>query len=1172
MASNIARAAAHVRFSASTHPPAGLWEGLALRVSGSSSSQGVYHHLAVQLQQDAIFTTPGAALRAQLPSPVNREEFSARSGDVLRSAAENAPSLLLALKQRTDLAAYKPRARQGLVGERLREDGQRFTVLRSPDGNYLRLNVAESELWQAMDGTRSVTDLAILGLNRHKQLLPVADLVQSLRSQGFLDDRPTQLYQKLETRLSARTAKGWGQRLVQTLRSHRFAVSGIDPLIDALYRYGGWVFFTLPFLVLFALISSTGVAVFLLMVFSGEATFEVIDSQRVVPSLLALWAALLISFVCHELAHALATKHFGRRVDRAGVMLYYGMPAAFVDTSDIWAAGRRARIFVSLAGPMADLLLGALAALVALYFPATLLGSAAYKLAFACYIATLLNFNPLLELDGYFILVDWLRLPNLRRRALGFVRGPLWVKWRTKLPLTREERIFTLYGALTAFYTLLAIALTALFWQRQLLGVLSDLWQSGLVGQALAVLLVVAVVVPLCLGLLFAAWRLVEIAAAWLARQPFARTPAFVSAPLLTLTLLLALLPLRFGVSPELALIAPLLWTVALLAQLALRSDYRGAAIAPAMHSFLVVGLLEFVAVIGRWLNPDMALLWAIFELGSFLLLMFAGFITLLDVDLNQAPQRELALSAAMLVIAFAVGGGALHLIEINQPGVNFWVALLEAAPVYLSVLALALLIPQINSLRDSRLRYAWMLLALGITAQTVSYFVEVLPDWRTSALALSLSILAAGLWAITWCVHYVTLSHGLPRDLSWPLEPSLSEGERLQRAFQHSYAGCYRLLHTMYGSRRARALDDKMDILAATANWDLTLDRDRVRFSPALQELPLDMQGSRYAEVLDYTVTIIEELAGASFARHAIRAAYDALPWPEREAADRRCFPNTAWANELSRDFGDARSARLRLLRQVDIFTACDDTTLEQLAAVLRSVRTFSGQELLASGEEAHGLWIVETGEVDIWRGRTLVGEIHRGSYFGSANSLPIDEQRECSYRTTLESTLLFMPQADFVRLLDTPHTTVGEGSAMLATLRLLERVPLFADLPRQTLRDLARGASHCTVPAQTAIVQEGRASGKLYVIEQGRASVRTGATADEPERLIARLGPGEFFGELELLRGIPPMASVIADEKLSLVALEHSHIAALLMGSQATARSLEQIGSGRLIALRTP
>ncbi|MFN8567066.1 MAG: hypothetical protein U0Z44_05975 [Kouleothrix sp.] len=104
------------------------------------------------------------------------------------------------------------------------------------------------------------------------------------------------------------------------------------------------------------------------------------------------------------------------------------------------------------------------------------------------------------------------------------------------------------------------------------------------------------------------------------------------------------------------------------------------------------------------------------------------------------------------------------------------------------------------------------------------------------------------------------------------------------------------------------------MDVLAATANWDVTLDRERVRISPLVQGLPLDLQGARYAEVLRYTVTTIEAIAGATFARRAIQAAYDALPWPERETASRYCFPDTPWARELSAGFGDVRAARLRL------------------------------------------------------------------------------------------------------------------------------------------------------------------------------------------------------------------------------------------------------------------
>src|SRR4029450_11641783 len=148
--------------------------------------------------------------------------------------------------------------------------------------------------------------------------------------------------------------------------------------------------------------------------------------------LAALWLALLISFLLHESSHALTVKHFGRELRGGGAMLYFGMPAFFVDTSDIWRSPTRARMLVSAAGPMSDLFVGGLAALLVLLKPDLAINAVAYKLAFTCYIATLFNINPLLELDGYFILVDWLRLPDLRRRAIAFIRGPPWKKLNPK--------------------------------------------------------------------------------------------------------------------------------------------------------------------------------------------------------------------------------------------------------------------------------------------------------------------------------------------------------------------------------------------------------------------------------------------------------------------------------------------------------------------------------------------------------------------------------------------------------------------------------------------------------------------------------------------------------------------------------------------------------------------
>src|SRR5262249_37321485 len=251
---------------------------------------------------------------------------------------------------------------------------------------------------------------------------------------------------------------------------------------SAIYRTFGWLFFTPIFLALWLLAALAGLGAFVALLLGYGSPPAVLNGGTMLIELLALWCALLLSFFLHESAHALAVKHYRRTLRAGGLMLYFGMPAFFVDTSDIWRSPRRARMLVSAAGPMSDLFVGGLAALLILLRPGdTLLNSVAYKLAFTCYIATLFNANPLLELDGDYILVDWLRLPDLRRRALEFVRGPLWrkiVRWPTKDerprtkddainfrpwslvlgPFSREERIFTAYGVLALLYSVVAIA------------------------------------------------------------------------------------------------------------------------------------------------------------------------------------------------------------------------------------------------------------------------------------------------------------------------------------------------------------------------------------------------------------------------------------------------------------------------------------------------------------------------------------------------------------------------------------------------------------------------------------------------------------------------------------------------------------------------------------------
>jgi putative peptide zinc metalloprotease protein len=1096
--------------------------------------------------------------------------------------------LLAALAERADPAQYRPHAVPDVAEESVTEGDQPYTVIRSPRGNYLRLTPPQRELWHQMDGTRTVAQLATQAFIQFKQLLPIGDLATTLKLEGFLIDQPVGVYRALTNAMEQRTAEGWGRRVLRALAGKTWQIKDINGIYGAIYRAFGWLFFTRAFLALWALVALAGISAFALLLLGAgpERIFSTTGSAPL--QLVALWLALLVSFLLHESAHALAVKHYGRDLRGGGMMLYFGTPAFFVDTSDIWRSPRRARMLVSAAGPMSDLFVGALAALLVLLRPGLAINTVAYKLAFTCYIATLFNANPLLELDGYFILVDWLRLPDLRHRALEFIRGPLWrnvelkmqnakLEWQKREnrsilyfafsilhSYSREERIFTLYGALTLLYSVVAIAFAVQFWQRQLGGTIQRLWATGVpLQRAIAAALFLLIVVPVLAGLGFVALGIGRAALAWVIRRGYGRQPVLLAVVAVALTLVVVWLSDRAAVA---AWLPPLLWGVALGALLAVRPDYRHAAIAPTINALLLTTAFAALAAFGRAMLPAERI-WTAVDGLAFVFLLVAGFAALLDVDLRLSPARELLGTALLLMLAFAVGGLALFLATRAWPNATPFVYIAAGAPAYFGALALALLLPHLFGLYDSRLIWSWALFWFAALAETTAYMANI------GGQAIPLNTLAAALWAAAWLVHLATLRQIAPDEIAWPHEPSMSEAQRLTRAFQFCYAGCYRLLRAVYGARRARALDDRMDVLAATANWDVTLDRDRARINPTVQALSLDMQGARYAEVLRYTVAALEEIAGASFARRAIRAAYDALPWPERETASRLCFPDTPWARELSNSFGDVRAVRLRLLRQVDLFLNCDDDELAALAHSIQEQNVAAGADLLRAGTPSPGIWVVEAGEVVAWRGGQELAELHRGESFG-ARELLEDKPGDLSYQANVASSLLFIPAAEFQALVRERAPRAAAALDAAATLRLLERVPLFADMPRNTLRGLAHVAQQQQFEARSVIVRQGKPSGMFYLIKQGRAAVlaRSEPKGEAPPQIrqVAQLGPEEFFGELELLRGTPPVANVVAITPLVVLALPHAAVQALLMGDGSIARGLEQVGTGRLIALK--
>src|SRR6478672_4651679 len=170
----------------------------------------------------------GLARAADAPAVGAGDVWRGIERRLLTGPAPDATGMWAALAQRVDPAQYCPHAVPDVAEEVVIEDGQQLTVIRSPRGNYLRLTDLQRDLWHQMDGTHTVAQLATQAFLKFKQLLPVGDLVTALRTEGFLVDQPVGVYHNLATAIEARTAEGWGRRVLRALSSKTWQFKDID--------------------------------------------------------------------------------------------------------------------------------------------------------------------------------------------------------------------------------------------------------------------------------------------------------------------------------------------------------------------------------------------------------------------------------------------------------------------------------------------------------------------------------------------------------------------------------------------------------------------------------------------------------------------------------------------------------------------------------------------------------------------------------------------------------------------------------------------------------------------------------------------------------------------------------------------------------------------------------
>jgi putative peptide zinc metalloprotease protein len=142
---------------------------------------------------------------------------------------------------------------------------------------------------------------------------------------------------------------------------------------------------------------------------------------------LSFGIALTFAKLCHEFGHAYMAKRAGCRVQSMGLAFMVMLPMFYTDVSDAWRVNDRGtRLLIGAGGVLAELLLACIALLAWSLLPDGPLRTAAFMLASATWITTLvINLNPFMRFDGYFLLSDLWGVENLQGRGFALCRWHL---------------------------------------------------------------------------------------------------------------------------------------------------------------------------------------------------------------------------------------------------------------------------------------------------------------------------------------------------------------------------------------------------------------------------------------------------------------------------------------------------------------------------------------------------------------------------------------------------------------------------------------------------------------------------------------------------------------------------------------------------------------------------
>lgn len=321
------------------------------------------------------------------------------------------------------------RLRPDLNIEAVKYEARTFYVVKDPVSlRYYRLKDNEHFLLQFLDGKHTLEEAQKAYERRFRpERLRLEDLegfAQQLLTAGLaMSDSPKAGKQLFERR-GKRRRREWMQTFTNILYI-KIPIFDPERILQAMLGYLGWIF-SLWFFTLSMLLVGGAVLLVLTHFETFYARMPSLQEYFTFKNVVYLWGALAVVKVIHEFGHGLSCKRFGGEVHEMGALIMCLSPALYCNVSDAWILPNKwHRIIISAAGIYVELVIAAIATFVWWYTPTQpFINNLSLNLMILCSVSTIVfNANPLMRFDGYYVLADWLEIPNLREKANRYLQN-----------------------------------------------------------------------------------------------------------------------------------------------------------------------------------------------------------------------------------------------------------------------------------------------------------------------------------------------------------------------------------------------------------------------------------------------------------------------------------------------------------------------------------------------------------------------------------------------------------------------------------------------------------------------------------------------------------------------------------------------------------------------------